>query len=540
MERAHSGSGSVAGIEWVDWYDCYKGYKEAKIRAEAQTANLGGRPLQSGVHNPEGTSPNANTPSTNPEMPESIGTMGAREIDLTSNYDNSSAVALTPQTSRDDAALGQGQIRKRSMSIRSTLSSMDPTKSPRQHRTSIFERPRQSSGSSVRSTAVDSGVSGGVKKKKNLVNKMEGWWSAVKSNFIPENQQNIQQIRANNLGVYPQQHIPSAPASRRGSGNSPIAPPPTALLAPNPTRRASGQSVRQVISHAELRPKNTEHEAHRLQAAASIISSTSADIAKLSRQSSLRSTASNLLSASQTLGRKPSIVPEETSPSRATETLESRRKGNFNLRLDLESNVISRPTSRVALSSGESSSQKKTATVSAGGPNRPSQTSSRSTSYGQPLTGPGLTPGLPKWDQTPSPIFALDTAESTSRGDKEDRPVAPGAEITVANVRRHIKRRLDAAKATCDTTLRKSIEAITKFAEQQRAGEQSANLALAAATSALITGESNGTEPKDYFEAMSDSPLVDAEDSDFEGLDTLSNHLAGRHGELSLAIESRT
>jgi hypothetical protein len=63
---------------------------------------------------------------------------------------------------------------------------------------------------------------------------------------------------------------------------------------------------------------------------------------------------------------------------------------------------------------------------------------------------------------------------------------------------------------------------------------------LAAATSALITGESNGTEPKDYFEAMSDSPLVDAEDSDFEGLDTLSNHLAGRHGEFSLAIESRT
>jgi serine/threonine-protein kinase RIM15 len=130
------------------------------------------------------------------------------------------------------------------------------------------------------------------------------------------------------------------------------------------------------------------------------------------------------------------------------------------------------------------------------------------------MYGPGLTPGLPKWDQTPSPIYAL---SGDSRGDKEDRPVAPGAEITVASVRRHIKHRLNAAKETCDNTLKKAIDNMTRFADEQKAAQ-------------IMQAELND-QPLDYFDAISDSPLVDAEESEVEGGDMFDDGFRSRQGE---------
>ena len=135
----------------------------------------------------------------------------------------------------------------------------------------------------------------------------------------------------------------------------------------------------------------------------------------------------------------------------------------------------------------------------------------------------GLTPGAPRWDETPSPLFAPSTESNSPAVLKGDRPVAPGAEISVANVRRHIKHRLEAAKVTCDHTLRKTIDAITRFADEQKAREQ-AEMA-SAHTSAGVDDQ-----PRDYFDAMSsESPVLDAEHSDVElGGETDTGRLGSR------------
>jgi serine/threonine-protein kinase RIM15 len=95
--------------------------------------------------------------------------------------------------------------------------------------------------------------------------------------------------------------------------------------------------------------------------------------------------------------------------------------------------------------------------------------------------------------------------------------VAPGAEITVASVRRHIKHRLNAAKETCDNTLKKAIDNMTRFADEQKAAQ-------------IMQAEMDD-QPLDYFDALSDSPLVDAEESEVEGGDMFDDGFRSRHGE---------
>ncbi|OCF75273.1 AGC protein kinase [Kwoniella mangroviensis CBS 8886] len=474
MERQSSAS-TVGGIEWVDWMDCYKRYKEAKIRAEAEVAKRASFIAESPV-----------LPVVNAPIPEEPYRM-SQDLDITPqpNYDTSSAIALTPTTSRDDFGpppSQSGSLRRRSLSIRSTLSLVDPKLSPISKRSNLFDRPRQSSGSSVKTDSTSSGA--GQKKKKNLVSKMEGWWNAVKSNFVPDTE-NHHSFRPSTLGHHVQNRIPSEPSSRRPSEVPTLHQPQPVFLAPE-ARRDSSLSLRPVVSHAELRPRMIHHDAHET---ASIAGSTSADIAHLSRQSSEETTMPPSLPHMPM--RHPSTVPEEPSfpPSRGSGSLEARRR-QPNLRLDLESNVLSQPSSHS--DSSASLSQPRMVPLGKSAFDRPSQATSRSSSFGQSL-GPGLTPGVPRWDQTPSPVYALGQER---RGSDENRPVAPGADITVASVRKHVKHRLNAAKEICDTTLRKTIEAITGFVERQRE-------------------EEDRTEeiPVDYFDAlnMNDSPLIDTE-----------------------------
>lgn len=516
MERQQSAGGSVGGVEWVDWYDCYKRYKEAKLRAEAGEAE---KEMPPPASSPiiESNSPVA-TNAANMAAGDLTGNptrSSPQDIDLNSNFDDSSAIALSPQTSRDDFIIQErSDMRRRSMSIRSAMSSLDPTRSPNQKRNSIFERPRQTSGSSIRSDRTDSSSSGvaGNKRKKNLVNKMEGWWNAVKSNFIPEGHQTHlhRPLRPSNLGVYPSRRVPSAPTSRRGSDMSPIATPQAALLAPETMRRESSQSLRQVASHKELRPRASDPDSQRLQAAASIVSSTSADIARLSRGTMERG-----ITGPAVVNNSPTTALKEPSrfPSRVPSSLEARRRGQgvgASLRLELESNVLrsdpSRPDTSMPPLPHRTMSSRVLSTHSSSG----------TSSYGQTLYGPGLTPGVSRWDQTPSPIYPVSTV---SRDEKEDRPVAPGAEITVASVRRHIKHRLNAAKEICDNTLRKAIEAMTRFADEQKERQ-------------ILQAELEDSQ-QDYFDSISDSPLVDAEESEVEGNDVFDNGSRSRHGELT-------
>jgi serine/threonine-protein kinase RIM15 len=524
MERQASAGNSIGGIEWVDWYDCYRRYKEAKMRAEAENAKK--------VQRVEDTPAGGKEPSSSAAASAPVAIDYAeprpspKEIDLGSNFDASSAIALTPQTSRDEMSFHtSGNLRRRSMSIRSTISSLDPSRSPTQRRASIFERastferPRQTSGSSTRSMT-DSFLSHqpGVKKKKNLVTKMEGWWNAVKSNFIPEGQSppGHRPLRPSNLGAYPAQRIPSAPASRRGSNLSPITTPPTALLAPEPVRSDSSHSLRPVVSHSEIRPRLSAFAgAPGLQAAVNIVPSASADLARVSIDAPFHAPEESTRDVGGT--QKPSEEAPKF-PGRLPSSLEARRRGQAggaNLRLELESNVLTdRPESRTTSSSGSNGQRQSHLPAHV----MSSYSSSRSSSYGQTQNGPGLTPGVPRWDATPSPIYPVSTA---SQDDKDDKPVAPGAEITVASVRRHIKHRLNAAKETCDNTLKKAIDAMTKFADEQKAKQVQAELE---------------DQSLDYFDVLSDSPLVDAEESEIEGGDLHDEGFRSRQGTFISAI----
>lgn len=81
---------------------------------------------------------------------------------------------------------------------------------------------------------------------------------------------------------------------------------------------------------------------------------------------------------------------------------------------------------------------------------------------------------------------------------KGNKPVAPGADLTVASVRQHVKQRLNAAKEQCDQTLRRIIGIMTVYEDQR------------------IHAVSDYVEEtrQDYFDTFSDSPVLDAADSE--------------------------
>ena len=488
MDRQDSlGGGSVGGIEWVDWYDCYKRYKEEKIRAESEATRPRPAPFGEEVEEKEELRQPSRSEITQEPRTLDLGDDGNQN-------EGSSQFALSPTTSRDDFA--EERLRKRSLSIHSSMSAMDPSRSPSLRRTNPFDRQRQSSGSSARSL-VDSSTPG--RRRKNLVTKMEGWWNAVKQNFSVENPPSRQVSGASSAGSAAGR-APTAPVSRRSSQvlPPPIGAPQPALQVPQPVHRESQHSLRQSISHAELRSASGNFDAQHLQEAANIVTASLRPITS-------RDMPPGMLGLS---GRKPSVVPEEPSqlPSRVPSSLETRRRGGPNLRLELEPSVLTHPSSRPAGSS-DSSNQGR---PSDAGHHRMNETSSRSSSNGLLMTGAGLTPGALRWDETPSPIFPLGSESVSPAVMKEDRPVAPGAEITVANVRRHIKHRLEAAKVSCDSTLRRTIHDITKYVDEQKAREH------AEAVSAALQNP-----PMDYFSGANESPIVDADDSETDaGLTT--------------------
>jgi serine/threonine-protein kinase RIM15 len=499
MTRMGSANAQIGGVEWIDWMDEYKRYKEAKIQADNQAAKLKAQAEMPPPPLP-GQSVTSDSPRNSPSARSSplardTARISPRETLPSTMNDNSSAIDLTPSASRDGTET-HSQGRRRSMSIRSQLSSLDPTRSPGQRKLSVFERPRQTSNSSNRSEAASS--SAGVKKKKNLVNKMEGWWNAVKSNFNPETNSPHQAHRPSNLGVYAERRVPSAPASRRTSGKSVAGepePPAPAML-----RRDTSHSLRNATSVAELRSPLTATGPPMLADAANIVASTSGDILTLPRAASMLAVPSGMSAFSTS---SPSRGAPDTLPVPKS-GLDGRRR-QPGLRLELEPHVLVQP---VARSRGHSSngsisalpSHLSTVASSASGSHRPSENTSRSSSYGNGNTsaGPGLTPGVQPWEQTPSPIFALNTANS---GDGK-----PGAENTVASVRRHVKHRLNGAKETCDNTLHKVIAAITLFADETRAQDE-----------ALVDEKRRLEEQRDYFENISDSPIIDDQESDAEG-----------------------
>ncbi|OXC70861.1 hypothetical protein AYX13_00277 [Cryptococcus neoformans] len=506
--QSNAGAAGVGDIEWVDWMDCYKGYKEMKIKAEAEamrakTPKASDNPIfetkQLGYEH-------ATRPSLQEERRPAERAHARRfsdqEVTISSQKSGEKipmTLTLTPTVSRDSQGGSlHGSMKRQSLSFKNLIA-VEPRMSPTQRRSSFFERQRQSSGSSTKTDhsyvlGSGSGSGTGLMKKKNLVSKMEGWWNAVKSNFVPE-------------------HPPGRPGGERTqgrvnrlpkrSGSIPsITQPESAYLAPEPAalRGSPNLPLRQVISHNELRQRSQRDDHYET---ASVLDSTPADTARLSRNSSAETAMpipQHMLVPPPPPVRHASTVTEVTEepsnpPSRQEPpihtSLEARRR-QPNLRLELEPHTLAQPSPH---SSNSSSSQPRM--VPLGMPLRLSESSLKSSLYGQSL-GPGLTPGAPRWDQTPSPVH---TFSQHHVEDKEDKPVAPGAELTVGSVRNHIRRRLNGAKEACDASLRRTVNSITKFVEQERqdVGRQE-------------------EVPVDYFETLNlnDSAVFDGEDTGSE------------------------
>ncbi|WVQ71287.1 hypothetical protein IAR50_000813 [Cryptococcus sp. DSM 104548] len=594
----HAGIPAGMGdIEWVDWLDCYRGYKEMKIKAEKNAEQR-----QTGQDSVKGEEKSEEENETTPQplqvpdrrsSDQDITPVPPFTAGLTSSHPPSSYQAhnqpqqgqktgLTPTTSRDSyvssasyapaannsgAASRQGSLRKRSLSFKS-LSLVDPKLSPtlglKRREKSRQVSGNSETGSAFGSLSVPSGgpvqVSHGEKKKKNLATKMEGWWNAVKSNFVPDAEPSHKSQMNPNF-TSPKKKSSATPfmaSIPHTSGLTPHRSRSPVYLSSSPTRRGSpshGLSLRQVISHNELRHRREKDDIE----TASLIGGSSPKKGELlsvggeapDRKSaegyrksidgwkedirlSRNSSADTAVPASTLMPppplppgpvRAPSTVIEESSPpSRDSNepqsagppgrfssglggSLEARRK-QPNLRLELSPHNFNSP-----FTSGSSNSASASASgsgpipvkVPLGQPIRNSESSSRSSVYGQSVgsaasLGPGLTPGVPKWDQTPSPVYNFGLGLSQDE-ELEDKPVAPGVELTVGSVKSHIRRRLNGAKEACDHSLRRTVNSITKFVDGQRESQQVQE-----------------DVPLDYFEKLNlnESPILDTEDTGSE------------------------
>lgn len=372
---------------------------------------------------------------------------------------------------------------RRSLSIRSTVSAKDGKGASAQRRALGHERAattighdrydrqqRQSSGGSTRSNS-----DAHLRRKKNLVTKMEGWWNAVKSNFSNEQTTSASARHA----AYPEPRAPSAPQSRRGSDKSVLG---QSLMPPAPVRRASsssGRSIRPATSHVELRSPASQPS----------------DALVYDKDSSkLTALASGVTQPPPALSKEGDIGQVERHSATARPRLEARRN-QPSLRLDLDSTtLLPNPSHRRASSYATASSDSQGFSSQSGsGAQPPVLGDFASSSYGFGATG--FASGISRWDSTPSPDVTPHVAASSSKGNK---PVAPGADLTVASVRQHVKQRLNAAKEQCDQTLRRIIGIMTVYEDQR----------ISAASDYV-------EEPRqDYFDTFSDSPVLDAADSE--------------------------
>lgn len=459
MEKQVSATGSVASIEWVDWYDEYKAYKAEKIRAETQAASerQGSQPV-SPIIGPsflgETLDPGASTATLT--VPEQTSALSLRKDD-----------AGQPQQESQES----GMHRRRSLSLRSAISAMDQKRSPNPKRSGFLDRPRQTSGGSIRSASGDTHLS--LRRKKNLVSKMEGWWNAVKSNFSTDAEVDAQPPAVPT--VYSHPRVPSAPQSRRGSDKSSSTFHVSSLHPPEPVRRSSSTSMRSVrpsTSHMDL----PRREAKVVGGASGL---------------ALTSGVDPVVPVAPLAEPAPAVVHKAgiKQIERHAVGLETRRN-QPSLRLDLEpsSLVLTGPRHRGS-SYMSGSNDSRGSTLPSGSVPVSQTANSRSSSYG---FGQSLSASS-QWEQSPSPLLpALSTRET-----KDDKPVAPGADLTVASVRRHVKQRLNAAKEQCDSTLKRIIGTITIYVDQRMAATEDIE-----------------DSRQDYFDTFADSPSLDPADSE--------------------------
>lgn len=425
---------SVNGIEWVDWLDEYKKYKAAKLKAEQQT----------------------NGAEQNEEVL-------LDDIDhAPGGRDSPAAPIPQPLPSTEPLRRPVTPPRPERIPLRHAATSPIDTKA------STRERPRQSSYSSNHSQH--------GKKRRNLAAKMEGWWTAVKSNFAPHPAQTRKPsfgaavVRRPSRGESGRMHVKPLTGGRRSRPTSVIAP-----MVPDEGPAAKGKAkaaekvtpprmLRMSSSHGEIRSSASIAQPSPRQAAQPLLADSSVasgSTSQLNPDAFLSPAGPALTTTPGEMGLQegPNVLG---SPVKSASSLEARRKQPA-LSLKLENKPFVPPAQRRMTSQMSNHTSDTGETSGSSGASRPIRSTLPPRSGSQSFKpGPGLTPGPSRWDQTPSPLYSFGTPQD---GVKD--AMQTDSDFTMASVKRHVKHRLTAAKDTCDRELRQVISSITAYVEFQ-------------------------------------------------------------------------
>lgn len=466
MEKLPSSGSNVNGIEWVDWLDEYKKYKEAKIRSEeemslsappwtAQSSHGAQRlalqttmPVQSSSHETREGSGTSISSQHSPLSPKQTTSLLTPELETTCKPPHIARMQEAPGTKLSRALSQTGDILHRTVS-RTDSRRPHPSVSSNALNASLRQSSQSHKGTS--------------KKAKGLGNKIEGWWHSVKTNFqnpVPTNPPvpKILPFPPRSVDASGRQQpsrtkttatkVPSAPPSRRGS----VMPLQSDLTAQPTTfgeeMNQQAHALRTATSHTDLARLGDDI--------------TSAQAAEDDRQGSVSPISVPTMhhrqasdpSDSATRG---SLAQHFIPVQRAATGLEARRKQPA-LSLKLDSQMLALPhqtrrqysgTSMVPTASGLSSS------TGSRGP----------ASYSGQESSAGMASGLRAWDQTPSPLQALNVKPAQDISVKTS-PRGGTAEFNKVSVQQHVKHRLTVAKENCDRELQAIICEITAYVEQ--------------------------------------------------------------------------
>lgn len=490
-DRASLVGTGTNNIEWVDWLDEYKQYKEAKIRAEFEGFTMPTKPQPAyqglGHLAPTSSEPSGSGSvfSESPPIESNMQSGSFTRPIATRLPSDADPLAISPQTSRVE----DNSSHRRSLSIRS-LQAHELAKSSTHRLTTFFERPRNASTSTNRSTT--SFAEGLPKGKKHLGSKIEGWWKSVKSNFASEpstprtakhgsassrqspaaaGPSSSSQAQSSRISL----HTALPSSVKRSDPSAPTSPTVVGFFPSNAVKTSPPvASLRNVTSAFDLKsgrslgsPTAPQHGSHPSARPRAISQQIDFDRQPAQGEGEMsHSFASNSSGgqSDETMSRKPSLPGQ---------TLETRRN-QPRLSLKLERPSLDIPESSTGASTAEGSSVSSTDRP---GPLRPTGMgpSSRHSSGLTDPDGPNnyLRPGAkpPQWAQTPSPLYAVlpdDPQDNSAAGSRK-----PSASATTypafnaAAMHHEIRQRLTTQKEVCNKELKKIIHLITLFVEDQ-------------------------------------------------------------------------
>lgn len=463
MEKVPSTESTVNGIEWVDWLDEYKKYKEAKIRSEEENT------LQPGLSN--ASSPQQSAPQTSllfPSIPSENADKESKSApsQVSPHFSKQSTPETAPQldtTSKPPPAARSQETSssKLSRALSHTGEVLQRTAS----RTDSKRLPSMTSSNPQNMYLRQTSYShkGSAKKTKGLGNKIEGWWHSVKTNFQnpaggshpspkilpfpPKGSISLERERPSQAKT-PVIKVPSAPPSRRGSVMPLHSDIPAAPATFSEEMEEQAHVMRTATSHTNLVRLNEDMSpTHRAEEVFEAPSSPVPAPMLAHRQ------ASDPIRKEFGGDRVQRLIPIQ----KAATGLEARRKQPA-LSLKLDQQRLSLPH--------QAQRQYSDGSTAASASGFSSSTGSRdATNYSRQTSSIGLATGLTGWDQTPSPLQALN-ARQPQGIDVQSPPQIGAVEFSKDSVQRHVKHRLTVAKESCDKDLQAIISEITAYVEE--------------------------------------------------------------------------